>query len=365
MSSRLHESGSHTCSSHLTLHEELWLGALGTLCSLCKQLHSPVLSAGMIMFASAICVRAGAASQAAFEIIRQVWIISIQLFESLNVATQAMAAGFLGQDDRNSAREVLERSFNLSCGIGLAIGLLLFVGQGHVVHLFTKDAVVATLAGAIMPVIAFFMPLDAGASIMDGGLIAAGQTNTLSVIQVLGSLVQYAVLAYLVSNKLETVVTVWGVLKILTVARLGGGYWLHFMSGRSAYRDHGSSGSKQQPDTDQADGVVVGQVSASATDCCGSITNSASTDSSLSTDSSVQGSLQPAASGHVADMTISSDSMASSTSRPWESNGVPNSRHHRLGANGDSNNGNDNSNSNDVVYAEHDFSSSRLGQQST
>lgn len=31
------------------------------------------------MFASAICVRAGAASQAAFEIIRQAWIISIQV----------------------------------------------------------------------------------------------------------------------------------------------------------------------------------------------------------------------------------------------------------------------------------------------
>lgn len=31
------------------------------------------------MFASAICVRAGAVSQAAFEIIRQAWIISIQV----------------------------------------------------------------------------------------------------------------------------------------------------------------------------------------------------------------------------------------------------------------------------------------------
>jgi hypothetical protein len=46
-----------------------------------------VLVAGMIMFASAICVRAGAVSQAAFEIIRQAWIISVQVHTWLRRAT--------------------------------------------------------------------------------------------------------------------------------------------------------------------------------------------------------------------------------------------------------------------------------------
>lgn len=216
------------------------------------------------MFASAICVQAGAASQAAFEIIRQVWIISIQLFESLNVATQAVAAGFLGKHDRDNARRVLKRAFNLSCAIGLAIGLVLFVAQAPLVNLFTKDAVVASLAGAIMPIIAFFMPLDAGASIMDGGLIAAGQTNALSVIQVLGSLVQYAVLAVLIANSLENVVSVWGVLKISTLARMGGGYWLHFMSSRSAYREQKSLGQHTATDSISASEDVQGTAASSS-----------------------------------------------------------------------------------------------------
>jgi hypothetical protein len=176
----------------------------------------------------------------------QVWIISITFFESLNVATQAMAAGFLGRHDRASAREVLQRALHLSCFAGLILGLLLFATRGPLVGLFSKDAAVALLGGAVMPVVALCMPLDAGASIMDGGLIAAGQTNALSVIQVAGSLVQYAVLAVLVSRGYDSVAYVWGVLKVLSLARLGGGYWLHFLSRRSAYLPKGGSSSQQQ-----------------------------------------------------------------------------------------------------------------------
>uniref|UniRef100_A0A383W375 Protein DETOXIFICATION n=1 Tax=Tetradesmus obliquus TaxID=3088 RepID=A0A383W375_TETOB len=216
----------------------LWKGAVLAL--------RMVVTFGMVMFASAICVRAGAASQAAFEIIRQVWIISITFFESLNVATQAMAAGFLGRHDRTSAREVLQRALHLSCFAGLILGLLLFAWRGPLVGLFTKDAAVALLGGAVMPVIALCMPIDAGASIMDGGLIAAGQTNALSVVQVAGSLVQYAVLAVLVSRGYDSVAYVWGVLKVLSLARLSGGYWLHFVSGGSAYLHRGGVSSPQQ-----------------------------------------------------------------------------------------------------------------------
>ncbi|KAF8061355.1 DTX44 [Scenedesmus sp. PABB004] len=189
-----------------------------------------VVTFGMIMFASAICVRAGAASQAAFEIIRQVWIISIQLFESLNVATQAMAAGFLGRGDRAAARAVLVRAAALAAGAGVAVGGALLLARGR--------------------------------SIMDGGLIAAGQTNALSVIQVAGSLVQYAALAALVSRGAGGVLGVWAVLKVLTVARLAGGAWVHFGSARSAFRD--------RPRRDGARGISAsaGDGAAGSDDAC-------------------------------------------------------------------------------------------------
>lgn len=188
------------------------------------------------MFSSALCVRAGAASQAAFEIVRQVWVISIQLFESLNVATQAMAAGFLGRHDVGAARAVLTRALLLATCVGVGVGAVLLAARGPLVSAFTADPLVASLAGGILPVIIACMPLDAAASILDGGLIAAGQTNALSVIQVAGSLVQYGLLAWLVATGSGSVFNVWAVLKVLTAARLLGGAWVHFGSRRSAYK---------------------------------------------------------------------------------------------------------------------------------
>jgi hypothetical protein len=216
----------------------------------------------------------------------QVWIISITFFESLNVATQAMAAGFLGRHDRASAREVLQRALHLSCFIGLCLGLLLWVSRGPLVGLFTKDAAVALLGGAVMPVIALCMPIDAGASIMDGGLIAAGQTNALSVIQVAGSLVQYAVLALLVSRGYDSVAYVWGVLKVLSLARLGGGYWLHFVSRRSAYLPRAGAASKQQRQQpeQQEQGSDVQAAATSSSD--GGISSSSSSSAGSSESSS-------------------------------------------------------------------------------
>jgi Na+-driven multidrug efflux pump len=220
-----------------------------------------------------------------------VWIISITFFESLNVATQAMAAGFLGRHDRASAREVLQRALYLSCVIGLLLGLLLWATRGPLVGLFTKDAAVALLGGAVMPVIALCMPIDAGASIMDGGLIAAGQTNALSVIQVAGSLVQYAVLAILVSRGYDSVAYVWGVLKVLSLARLGGGYWLHFVSQRSAYLPRMGVASQQQlqPGVQAAAASDNSDTSSSSSTAGSSESSSPDQDSSSSSSSSKGG----------------------------------------------------------------------------
>jgi hypothetical protein len=198
-------------------------------------LPAAALPAGMVMYASAVCVRAGAASQAAFEIIRQVWVLSIQLFECLNVAMQSMCASYLGAGDRQQAQAVLWRAMELATGCGLLVGAVLCLAQGPIVALFTHDSTVALAAGAVMPMIAFLMPFDAGASIVDGGLIAASQTNMLSAIQVGGSIAQHFVLTWVVTQGAVSVFSVWAVLKMMTAFRLAGGYYINFHSPWSAY----------------------------------------------------------------------------------------------------------------------------------
>ncbi|PNH09968.1 MATE efflux family protein 1 [Tetrabaena socialis] len=57
-----------------------------------------VISFGMVLYASALSIRMGSAHQASFEVIRQVWILTIQFFECLNVAAQALLASYLGKE---------------------------------------------------------------------------------------------------------------------------------------------------------------------------------------------------------------------------------------------------------------------------
>jgi hypothetical protein len=104
------------------------------------------------------------------------------------------------------------------------------------VSVFTSDAAVAAAALAAMPMIALMMPVDAGASIADGGFIAAGQTNMLSAIQVAGSLVQIGVLGLLAACGSGSALSVWAVLKLMSVFRFAGGAYWHFASRGSAYR---------------------------------------------------------------------------------------------------------------------------------
>lgn len=65
----------------------------------CAALYRTRMHAGMVLYASSLCIRQGASYQAGFEVIRQLWIITIQFFECLNVATQALCATYLGKQE--------------------------------------------------------------------------------------------------------------------------------------------------------------------------------------------------------------------------------------------------------------------------
>ncbi len=52
------------------------------------------------------------------------------------------------------------------------------------------------------------------AAIMDGSLLAAKQSNYMSVVQIIGSIVQYFVLAYMASTGNVNLLNVWAALKV-------------------------------------------------------------------------------------------------------------------------------------------------------
>ncbi|GAX82713.1 hypothetical protein CEUSTIGMA_g10139.t1 [Chlamydomonas eustigma] len=192
-------------------------------------------SLGMVLFASTLCVRAGAAYQAGFEVVRIVWIFTIQFFECLNVATQSLCASYLGKGDVERAQGVLMRLAVLATAVGGVAGLALFLGQVPMTQLFTSDVAVVAQVLMALPMVAFFLPVDALSSIMDGGLMAAKQTDYLSYIQIAGSGIQYLALLWIGTNSLVSVFSVWSCLKVLTVFRLSGGIFRNFFSHQSGY----------------------------------------------------------------------------------------------------------------------------------
>ncbi|KXZ50525.1 hypothetical protein GPECTOR_16g700 [Gonium pectorale] len=164
-----------------------------------------------------------------------IWILTIQFFECLNVAAQALCATYLGKEDVATARSLLDRLAVLGCGIGLLAGCAVWGAQGPLVGFFTRDPLVVAQAIATLPLICALFPVDAAAAIMDGSLLAAKQSNYMSVVQIVGSVVQYGVLAYLAATGNAATLSVWGALKILSVARLIGGAARNYASPKSAY----------------------------------------------------------------------------------------------------------------------------------
>ncbi|KAG2500414.1 hypothetical protein HYH03_001984 [Edaphochlamys debaryana] len=194
-----------------------------------------IIAMGMVLYASALCIRMGSVHQASFEIIRQVWVLTIQFFECLNVAAQALCATYLGNEDRATARDLLGRLLVLGTAVGAASGVAVWALQDPLIAIFTSDPVVKAHALAALPMICVLFPLDAVASILDGSLLAAKQSNYLSVVQIAGSIIQYAMLVALAPAGMVSTYTVWAALKIMTFVRALGGAYRDYHSPRSAY----------------------------------------------------------------------------------------------------------------------------------
>ncbi|KAG2500418.1 hypothetical protein HYH03_001987 [Edaphochlamys debaryana] len=191
---------------------------------------------GMILIASTVCVRMGSAFQASFEVIRQLWSITMPFFECINVATQALCAAALGKEDVATARSLLFRLLSLGVGIGAVGGVLVWGLHVPLISFFTNDPVVISHVLTSLPLICIFFPIDAAGSIFDGSLLAAKQSNYLSAVQVFGSAVQYVALMWVISNGHASALAIWGAIKFMSVARVVGGVSRTFLSRKSAYR---------------------------------------------------------------------------------------------------------------------------------
>jgi len=173
---------------------------------------------GVIILGTSMVSSLGAASLAAHEVLRQLYIVSIQVFSSLDVAAQSLVASHLGHGDRGAARAVLVRVLQLGTAAGACVGVALACGARALPGLFTADAAVAASAAAVIPIVAAFMPFDAAAAVLDGGLLGASETAWVSRTTVLVSAV--CLLTLLGARRAGGgLAAVWLSLKVLTIGR--------------------------------------------------------------------------------------------------------------------------------------------------
>lgn len=184
-----------------------------------------ILSMVVILYATTAVSNLGAASLAAHEILRQVWVFAIQGFSALDIATQALIAVYVGQGMQHKASSILKRTLQLGTGVGAVIAVILLVGSRALPCTFTSDAAVINIASSVLPFIAFFLPFDAVAAIMDGSLLGAGDTGYLGRTMLVTASISMGVLYCARMRPDFNLVGVWMAIKLLTLGRVAFGAW--------------------------------------------------------------------------------------------------------------------------------------------
>jgi putative MATE family efflux protein len=199
-----------------------------------------ILAMSILMWSTKLIAGFGAASLAAHEILRQIWVFSNQAFTALDIATQSLVAFYLGSKDTKQAASVFKRTLSLTVIAGMVIMIGLLFGANALPGIFTQDGTVIALVAGVMPLVAIFMPLDAMASVMDGVLLGAQEAGWMSKTMIATSVgcgiglgmaqggggVGWGLLG------------VWACIKWLTVGRLFGNAWRIFASPKSPLGNH-------------------------------------------------------------------------------------------------------------------------------
>lgn len=206
----------------------------------------------------------GTVTMAAHEIIRQMWVFSLQGewqntgcvttrlpahvqhkkcdhavcfagFAAINVTAQSLLATHLGNGDADSAREVMQRLVQIALVAGSVIALCLALPRDRLPLLFSQDSQVVSQVRQVMPLVVLMLPMDAVERTLEGGLLGCQETdfiarNTLvSAAACLSSL-------FLVYKLRLGFAGVWCATKVLIVVRFLGGF-RRLSSSKSAIGD--------------------------------------------------------------------------------------------------------------------------------
>ena len=184
---------------------------------------------GALTLTTSVAARMSLDSLGAWQITMQLFLFLSLVLDSVAIAAQALVGKHLGAGTPTEARAVSARLMQWGLLVGLATGLVLYVGRNALASLFSNDESVVESAAWLLAWLAAVQPLSALAFTLDGILIGASDTRFLAQSMILSSVAFAAV--SLASLSLD-----WGIAGLAAGATL----WLLLRTTTTGWRWRGN-----------------------------------------------------------------------------------------------------------------------------
>ena len=151
-----------------------------------------------LVFATGSVARMGPNTLAAHEIAFQLFMLGSDVIDGLAVAGQALAAKYLGANQKDSAYRMGKTLIACGALAGCLFAAAFLSAQESIIRFFTNSlAVMAALGGGVFVVLALLQPMNGMVFVLDGLLIGAHDTRFLMKAMLIGTLGIFVPLSWL------------------------------------------------------------------------------------------------------------------------------------------------------------------------
>jgi len=166
------------------------------------------LATAFFVLTTRVATRIGPEAGAAHQAIRQVWMFTTFLLDAYAVTAQSLVGFFMGPALRRQARRVAYYVFGWSAATGLALALMMVLGEGAVLTLLVPPAAAAVFIPAWM-VSAVAQPVNALAYATDGIHWGTGDFRFLRNVMLAATLCCGSAVFLLDQTRADTLMWLW------------------------------------------------------------------------------------------------------------------------------------------------------------
>eukprot|EP01023_Acetabularia_acetabulum_P027590 TRINITY_DN2609_c0_g2_i1.p1 TRINITY_DN2609_c0_g2~~TRINITY_DN2609_c0_g2_i1.p1 ORF type:complete len:514 (-),score=35.27 TRINITY_DN2609_c0_g2_i1:175-1659(-) len=166
----------------------------------------------------------GAATQAAYEISRQAFVLFGQPLWSFNPASLAVISKYLSTKQQQEAKQVFKRCLQIGILLSTILGASLITFQHQIISQFSYDVQVQRQVGGAILISGLTFGLDVCSACVEGALAANKQAKQLGFNSVVSVILATVVLYGITCLGLTSVTTVMIAMRIIPLGRLCGNW---------------------------------------------------------------------------------------------------------------------------------------------